>query len=70
MAATTSKIDDKNLQLLRKKQEITQKYNQMSKQNNPTLADDGKYRFNLIKGNNSGLVKRVLMKRDYWVELE
>ena len=42
----------------------------MSKQNNPTLADDGRYRFNLIKGNNSGLVKRVLTKREHWVELE
>lgn len=42
----------------------------MSKQNNPTLAEDGRYRFNLIKGNNSGLVKRVLTRREHWVELE
>jgi hypothetical protein len=45
-------------------------YNKVSKENKPTFADDGYYRFSFVKGNNSGLVKRVLMSRDYWQELE
>ena len=42
----------------------------MSKDNHPNLADDGFYRYSMTKGNNSGLVKRVLLTRDYWQELE
>ena len=42
----------------------------MSKENHPNLADDGFYRYTMTKGNNSSLVKRVLLTRDYWLELE
>lgn len=45
-------------------------YNKVSKENKPSLADDGFYRFSFIKGNNSALVKKVLLTRDYWLELE
>ena len=42
----------------------------MSKENKPMIADDGMYRYQILKGNNSNLVKRVLATREYWVELE
>lgn len=42
----------------------------MSKDNKPMIADDGMYRYLILKGNNSNLVKRVLETREYWVELE
>lgn len=58
------------MEILRKKQEITNLYNKVSKDNKPTFADDGFYRFSFIKGNNSALVKRCLLTRDYWQELE
>jgi|APCry1669189665_1035243.scaffolds.fasta_scaffold296195_1 hypothetical protein len=40
-----SRIDDKNLEILRRKQEIIAKYNKMSKENKPMIADDGMYRY-------------------------
>lgn len=46
------------------------KYNKISKENKPTLADDGFYRFSMVKGNNSSLVKTVLLSREHWLELE
>mmetsp|Transcript_1661 Transcript_1661/g.2172 ORF Transcript_1661/g.2172 Transcript_1661/m.2172 type:complete len:80 (+) Transcript_1661:940-1179(+) len=58
------------MEILKKKQEIIAKYNKMSKENKPTMAEDGYYRFNMLKGNNSALVQRVLLTRDYWLELE
>jgi len=45
-------------------------YNKMSKQNKPSFADDGLYRYSMVKGNNSALVEKVLKTRDHWVELE
>ena len=42
----------------------------MSKDNAPQIADDGTYRFSMIRGNNSDLVKRVLLTREYWNEVE
>jgi hypothetical protein len=63
-----SKADDENLERLRKKQEILAKYNKMSKDNKP--AEDGFYRFTVTRGNNSALVRRVLMSRGCWQELE
>jgi hypothetical protein len=56
--------------MLRRKQEILALYNKVSKDNKPTFADDGYYRASFVKGNNSGIVKRVLLTRDYWQELE
>ena len=57
--------------MLRKKQEIFAKYNEISKHNQPSFADDGLYRFVLVKGgNNSGLIGRVLATRQHWIELE
>lgn len=53
------------MEILKKKQEILAKYNKMSKENHPT-AEEGTYRFTMTKGNNSSMVKRVLMTRDYW----
>ena len=70
MTHQLNKIDEKNLEILKKKQEIIAKYNKMSKENKPTIAEDGNYRYNIIKGNNSNLVQRVLESRDYWQELE
>ena len=64
------RIDDKNMEILKRKQEIIAKYNKMSKENKPMIADDGMYRYLILKGNNSNLVKRVLETREYWVELE
>ena len=66
----TSKIDEKNLDLLRKKQEILAKYNKMSKENGPGVMEEGVYKYVMVKGNNSSLVKRVLKTREYWQELE
>lgn len=34
------------------------------------IADDGMFRYQILRGNNSNLVKRVLETREYWVELE
>lgn len=65
-----SKLDEKNLEVLRRKQEIIAKYNKMSKENKPSIADDGFYRYSLIRGNNHQLVKRVLEAREHWLELE
>ena len=56
--------------MLKKKQEILAKYNQFSKQNAAQLAEDGVYRFSIVKGNNSKIIKRVLEIRDWWAELE
>ena len=42
----------------------------MSKDNAPQVADDGNYRFSMVRGNNSDLVKRVLKSREYWHEVE
>lgn len=42
----------------------------MSKDNKPMIADDGMYRYQILTGNNSNLIKRVLEKREYWVELK
>ena len=50
--------------------EILAKYNQFSKQNAAQLAEDGVYRFSIVKGNNSKIIKRVLEIRDWWAELE
>jgi hypothetical protein len=63
-------LDDKNAEILRRKQEIIKKYNKMSKDNALVQADDGIYRYSLIKGNNSALVKRVLETRDHLCELD
>ena len=54
------------MEILRKKQEITAMYNKVSKDNKPTFADDGFYRFSFVKGNNSALVKKCILTRDYW----
>lgn len=61
-----NKLDEKNMEILRKKQEITAMYNKVSKDNKPTFADDGFYRFSFVKGNNSALVKKCILTRDYW----
>ena len=58
------------MEILKKKQEVIAMYNKVSKENKPSFADDGFYRCSFIKGNNSGMVKRVLLTRDYWQELE
>ena len=42
----------------------------MSKENKPSVADDGYYRYSLVRGNNHQLVKRVLEAREHWLELE
>ena len=60
------KIDERNMEILRRKQEILKKYNKMSKENGPTFADDGFHRYSLLKGNNSALVKRVLLVDFAW----
>jgi len=65
-----NKLDEKNMEILRKKQEIMATYNKMSKQNKPSYADDGLYRYSMVRGNNSALIERVLKTRDYWIELE
>ena len=49
-------LDDKSVEILRRKQEIIKKYNKMSKENGQVQPDDGFYRYSLIKGNNSALV--------------
>lgn len=63
------RLDDKNYQILRKKQEILAKYNQISSFNRP--EDDGTFKYNLIRGgNNSAIVTRVLRTRSHWSEME
>jgi hypothetical protein len=57
-----------NLEALKKKQEIMAKYNQVSQENKPD--DDGTFRFSMVKGNNSALVKKVLLARPWWQEIE
>ena len=48
-----------------------EKYNQVSQGNRPSLADDGLYRYVLVRGgNNSSIISRVLKRRSHWVELE
>ena len=48
-----------------------EKYNQVSQGNRPSLADDGLYRYVLVRGgNNSSIISRVLKRRSNWVELE
>ena len=42
----------------------------MSKENGQVQPEEGMYRYSLIKGNNSNLVKRVLDTRDHLVELD
>ena len=66
---TVNQIDDRNMEILKKKQDILAKYNKMSKENHPA-AEEGTYRFTMTKGNNSTMVKKVLTTRDYWQELE
>jgi hypothetical protein len=65
-----NRLDDRSNEILKRKLEVTAMYNKVSKDNKPCFADDGFYRFNFVKGNNSGLVKRVILTRDYWQELE
>ena len=42
----------------------------MSKDNGPQIANDGFYRFMIVKGNNHQLIYRLLKERENWVELE
>ena len=42
----------------------------MSKDNCPQLANDGFYRFTIVKGNNHQLIYKLLEKRENWMELE
>ena len=42
----------------------------MSKENGPGVMEEGVYKYVMVKGNNSSLVKRVLKTREYWQELE
>ena len=42
----------------------------MSKDNGSyNLENDGTYKYTIIKGNNSGLIRRVLQTRENWSEL-
>ena len=42
----------------------------MSKDNaNQELDDDGRYKFVIVKGNNSGLIRKVIQTRPQWTEL-
>ena len=52
------------------KQEISAKYTQMSKENGVgAMLEDGYYRFQVLRGNNSKLVRRVLETRENWTQL-
>lgn len=66
------KDNSKNFERLRQKQEIEAKYNQMSRDNNKewSKCEQGQYKYSVISGNNSGLVRRVLETREHWVELQ
>jgi ribosomal protein S4 len=66
----TTTMDDRNMEILRKKQEIMAMYNKVSKENKPCFAEDGFYRYSYVKGNNSSMVIRVLESRGFWQELE
>ena len=68
VSSESYKLDDKNMQILKKKQEILAKYTQISQEN--VKGEDGIYRFSMVKGNNSALVKLVLTSRENWQELE
>ena len=47
------------------------KYNEVSQGNRPSIADDGLYRYVLVRGgNNSNIISRVLKGRSHWVELD
>lgn len=62
-------VDDKRTNVLRRKQEILAKYNQISVENKPN-EEEGLYKYQIIRGNNSSLVQRVLDTRPNWSELE
>ena len=57
---------DRQNNKLKSKQEIYAKYNQMSKVSG---IEDGLYKYSVLRGNNSELVRRVLETRENWNEL-
>ena len=64
-------LDERTHEIIKRKQEIIKQYNKMSKENRQMQQqDDGIYRYSLIKGNNSQLVKRVLDTREHMIELD
>ena len=47
--------------------EMLAKYTDVSKENH-TFGEEGNYKFSLIQGNNSAVVRRVLESREHWSE--
>ena len=63
--AEIAREEEEARKYLAHKREVQAKYNRISKTG---IDDDGKYRYILIWGNNSDLVKTVLDTREWWVE--
>jgi hypothetical protein len=67
---TLNQIDIETKEMAQKKREIYEKYNQFGKEVSQVTAEQKGYRWLLAKGNNSDLVKRVMLTRPSWVLMQ
>ena len=64
-----NKYTEMTQEKLRGRKEIQATYNEVSKDNRIAGIDDGNFKFCIVAGNNSALVRRVLETREWWSEL-